>query len=81
MSSFLKAYLRYGNASLSADEQDRYYAETSRIAHMLGARDVPTNRAEIDAYLNAMRPQLQASERAQEVVRVLMSARLPRTSR
>ena len=32
VSSFLKAYLRYGSASLSADEQDRYYAETSRIA-------------------------------------------------
>ena len=77
VSSFLKAYLRYGSASLSADEQDRYYAETSRIAHMLGARDVPASCADIEAYLNAMRPQLQASERAQEVVRILMSARLP----
>jgi uncharacterized protein (DUF2236 family) len=77
VSSFLKAYLRFGNASLSADEQDRYYAETSRIARMLGARDVPASCADIEAYLNAMRPQLQASERAQEVVQILMSARLP----
>ncbi len=44
---------------------------------MLGARDVPTSCAEIEAYLNAMRPQLQASERAREVVQILMSARLP----
>ena len=77
VSSFLKAYLRYGSASLSVDEQDRYYAETSRIAEMLGAATCRASCAEIEAYLNAMRPQLQASERAREVVRVLMSARLP----
>jgi len=78
VSSFLTAYLRYVNPALSAAAQDQYYAETARVAQLLGATDVPASRAAIDAYLVAMQPELEASERTREVVRVLMNAPAPR---
>ncbi len=39
--SFLRAYLRYRDASLSAAEQDRYLADTAVVAEKLGAVEVP----------------------------------------
>jgi uncharacterized protein (DUF2236 family) len=78
VSSFLAAHLRYVNPALPEVLQDQYYAETSRIAQLLGATDVPTSRAEVAAYLNATQPELVASERTREVVRVLMNAPAPR---
>lgn len=77
VSSFLAAHLRYVNPSLSAQAQDRYFAETARIAEMLGATDVPRSRAEIDAYLLKMQPELEVGPRTHEVVRILMNARAP----
>ncbi len=44
---------------------------------MLGARDVPATRAAIDAYLEAMRPQLQASDRTRQVLNVLKHTPTP----
>ncbi|RFU45832.1 oxygenase MpaB family protein [Paraburkholderia sp. DHOC27] len=77
VSSFMAAHLHYVNASLPVAEQDKYFAETARIAEMLGAVDVPHSRAEIDAYLRRMRPELENSSRTREVVRVLMEAQPP----
>jgi uncharacterized protein (DUF2236 family) len=77
VSSFMAAHLRYVNPLLSVAAQDQYFAETARIAEMLGASNIPRSRAEIDAYLRAMQPELVASERTQEVVRVLMNAPAP----
>ncbi|WP_407935807.1 oxygenase MpaB family protein [Cupriavidus necator] len=70
VSSFMAGYLRYVGP-LSDAEQDRYYDEVARVAQMLGATDVPRSRAAVAAYLEAMRPQLQASERTTEVVRLV----------
>lgn len=80
VSSFLAAHLRYVNPHLPDTQQDRYYAETARIAQLLGATEVPTSRAEIDAYLAAMRPALEASERTHEIVRILLNAPAPKPS-
>jgi uncharacterized protein (DUF2236 family) len=80
VSSFMIAHLRYVNPSLPVAAQDQYFAETARIAEMLGASDIPRSRAEIDAYLLAMQPGLVASERTREVVGVLMSAPAPSLS-
>jgi uncharacterized protein (DUF2236 family) len=77
VSSFLKAHLRYVNPVLPVSAQDRYYAETSTIAEMLGATNVPKSCAEIDRYLASMLPELQASERTREVVKVVMNAPTP----
>ncbi len=71
-SSFLAGYLRYVGP-LPGTDQDRYYDETARIAELLGATDIPRSRAEIADYLQRMRPQLLASERTQEVVRLVMT--------
>jgi uncharacterized protein (DUF2236 family) len=75
VSSFLNAHLHYVNPALPLAEQDRYFTETACIAERLGALEIPRTRAAIDAYLLAMRPQLETSERTREVVRILMNAR------
>ncbi|SMG57164.1 oxygenase MpaB family protein [Paraburkholderia susongensis] len=77
VSSFMTAHLRYVNPVLSVAAQDQYFAETARIAEMLGATDIPRSRAGIEAYLLAMQPALVASERTREVVRILMNAPAP----
>ncbi|MGI4985732.1 MAG: oxygenase MpaB family protein [Janthinobacterium lividum] len=77
MSSFLRAHLVYVNPTLSPQAQDQYYAETARIAEMLGARDVPRSRADVAAYLLAQRPALVCDARTRAVVDVLMRAPAP----
>lgn len=77
VSSFMTAHLRYVNPALPVSAQDQYFAETARIAEMLGASDIPRSRAGIDAYLLAMQPELVASERTREVVNILMNAPAP----
>jgi uncharacterized protein (DUF2236 family) len=76
-SSFLRAYQRYAPAPLDAAEQDRYYRETSRVAEMLGARDVPQSTAAIEQYLQDQHAQLCYSERAAEVRRILFATPAP----
>ncbi|MFP4904050.1 oxygenase MpaB family protein, partial [Paraburkholderia sp. BR14261] len=78
VSSFIGAYLRFVNPALPGEMQDQYYAEVARIAELLGAAKVPRSRAEIAAYLQSMQPELVASDRTVEVVRVLMQAPAPR---
>jgi uncharacterized protein (DUF2236 family) len=77
VSSFLKSHLRYLNPTLSAAEQDRYYAEVALIAERLGAQDVPRSRAQIEAYLQRVRPQLQSDARALEILQILRTAPAP----
>lgn len=71
MSSFMTSYLRYRAPDCSRAEQDRYYAESARVAVALGARQVPTSASEVADYLEQMRPQLECSERTREVARIL----------
>jgi uncharacterized protein (DUF2236 family) len=80
VSSFMTAHLRYVNPLLPIAAQNQYFAETARIAEMLGASNIPRSRAEIDAYLLAMQPELAASERTREVVRILMNTPAPSAS-
>lgn len=73
VSSFLAAYLRYKDPEFPAAEQDRYYRETAEIARRLGATDVPQSRAEVEAYLQAVRPRLRYDHRTREVARALLT--------
>ncbi|WP_455814557.1 oxygenase MpaB family protein [Pseudomonas graminis] len=75
--SFLAAHLRYKNPQLSLAEQDRYYAEAAWVAEALGAQDVPKSVAAVEAYLEAMRPQLRCDARTQEVLSLLLNAPAP----
>lgn len=77
VSSFLAAHLRYRNPDLPRAAQDAYYDEIALIAERLGARDVPRSCAEVEAYLQRMRPQLQCDARSLEVVDILLKAPAP----
>jgi len=75
VSSFLAAYLRYVDPAFPPEEQDRYYRETAEIARRLGSQGVPQSRAEVAAYLAAMRSELAYDERTREVAGALLSQR------
>ncbi|MGR6330490.1 oxygenase MpaB family protein [Sphingomonas sp. XXL09] len=69
---FLAAYRRYREADFPGSEQDRYLGEVATIAERLGAVAVPRSRAEVDAYLRAVRPQLRVDHRTRKVARALL---------
>ncbi len=71
VSSFLDAWLLLGGDALSPQDQDRYYAETARVAQALGAAQVPVTRAAAQDYLQAMRTQLAGGERARAILALL----------
>jgi uncharacterized protein (DUF2236 family) len=71
--SFLAAHLRYCDPGFAPAEQSRYLKETARVAYALGAKSVPEDRAQLESYFAAVRPQLRADERTREVARILLS--------
>ncbi|WP_343464600.1 oxygenase MpaB family protein [Pantoea sp.] len=75
--SFLAAHLRYKNPCLSRADQDRYYREAAVVAEALGAQQVPKSVPDVEAYLQAMRPELVYDARTREVLHVLMHAPAP----
>lgn len=77
MISFMNGYMKYRKPDLSVAWQDRYFDETRRVAEALGARDVPASRAEIEAYFQAMQPQLRFDSRTRDTLAVLDSIPLP----
>ncbi len=78
MTSFLDAWLAYGNPAMSITDQDRYFAETALIARALGAEPVPTTKAGALALIAEMRPELQVDARTREVARLVLSQRAPK---
>jgi uncharacterized protein (DUF2236 family) len=70
--SFLGAHQRYGVKPLTSAEQDEYVRQASGVAIALGARDVPGTRAELDAALDAFRPELQSTPTARAAARYLV---------
>ncbi len=77
VTSFLNAYLTYVDPTFPPSEQDRYFGEVAEIARRLGATDVPTDRAQIAAYLAAVRPDLRYDERTRQVAHALLSQKPP----
>lgn len=77
--SFMAGYLRYGDPTLSIEEQDRYFDEVALIAERLGAKDVPRTRQQVDDYIERMRPELCFNSRTAEVLQLLLSAPAPNT--
>jgi uncharacterized protein (DUF2236 family) len=74
--SFLNAWVRYGEPSMSEADQDAYLAEMARIGIALGADPVPTDRAGADALIQSMRGQLRADARTREVAALVMRQRI-----
>lgn len=75
--SFLAAYVRYAQPTMSVAEQDRYFAEMAQIAERLGADPVPRTRAEARRMIEAMRPQLLIDDRTREVAHLVLNQRAP----
>ncbi len=74
--SFLDAWVRYGDPGMSAADQDAYFDEMARIGLALGADPVPRNRADAEALIRSMRPQLKADARTREVAALVMGQRI-----
>ncbi|RAK56297.1 hypothetical protein DJ017_10030 [Phenylobacterium soli] len=55
---FLNAYARHVEPGLSRADQDRYYAEGARLGEAFGAVNPPASVAEVEACIEAMRPNL-----------------------
>jgi uncharacterized protein (DUF2236 family) len=64
--SFLAAAVRYGPTPLSPAAQDAYLAEMARVGLDLGAGWVPTNRQELAAYFDSVRPELKLTAEGRE---------------
>lgn len=77
VTAFLDAYMTYVDPAFPLAEQDRYYGEVAEIARLLGATDVPTTRAGIAAYFDAVRPQLRYDERTRQVAHALLTQKPP----
>lgn len=74
-SSFLDAWIRYGEPAMSAADQDGYFAEMVRIAEALGAAPIPRSRAEAHALIEEMRPELVCDDRTRTVSQLVLKQR------
>jgi len=72
VSSFLDAWIRYAEPTMSLARQDAYFAEMARVAQALGADPVPRTRAQADALIHTYRPELRADARTHEVAAMVM---------
>jgi len=77
VSNFLRAYLRHRNPQLGMAQQNRYLDEIALIAEQLGARNVPRTLADMDDYIEKMRPQLHCDERTLKTLELVMNAPAP----
>jgi uncharacterized protein (DUF2236 family) len=76
-SAFLAAYIRYVDPAFPPAEQERYLREAAEIARRLGAPCPPQTRADIAAYMRAMRPRLRYDDRTREVTEFLLRQPAP----
>ena len=75
--SFLSAWIRYAEPTMSFADQDRYFAEFAIIAEALGADPVPRSRAEAEALIAEMREELVADGRTRDVARMVLDQPAP----
>lgn len=79
--SFLRSYQRYGAAPLSAVDADRYVDEMAVINDRLGGDYSAHSVAELDEWMESVRPELEAGQQAKDAAKWLMLAPLPLTAR
>lgn len=70
--SFLDAWIQYGEPRMTLADQDRYFAETAEVARALGADPVPTRRTDMMAFIARMRRELGADDRTREVAALIL---------
>lgn len=71
----LTAYERF-NRPLRIEQKDRYLDEYSIVGLMSGAEDVPRTAAELDAYIEYMRPKLGVDDLTREFIDFLIGGPL-----
>jgi len=74
----MRAFERY-RRPLTAAERDRYLAEQAVIGRLGGAGDIPETAAELDEYVEQMRPQLAVTEQIREFFEFLVDSDDPLT--
>ena len=75
--SFLDGWRRYAEPGMPLADQDRYFAEVAVVGEKLGADPVPRSRAEAEALIAAMRPELLVDARTRDVAHVLLNQPAP----
>lgn len=71
-SSFLDAWIRYGEPMMSLADQDRYFAQVGEVGETLGADPVPRSRAEAQRVIAEKRPQLKVDARTREISSLIL---------
>lgn len=71
--SFLQAYRRFGDGKLQDAEADQYVAEMAEIGRRLGVEDPPLTVTELDASLEAFRPECVYGPQAKQTLRFLLN--------
>jgi len=71
--SFLDAWVRYGEPLMPIVEQDRYFALMAEVGQALGADPVPRSRAEARRIIEDMRPALSVDLRTREVADLILN--------
>ena len=61
--NFLDSWRRYGEPSMSASDQDRYFAQSGEIARLLDADPVPRTRKEAERLIEQFLPDLKSDDR------------------
>ncbi|WP_159870367.1 oxygenase MpaB family protein [Novosphingobium sp. 9U] len=74
-SSFLDAWIRYGEPLMPTSEQDRYFAQMAQVGEMLGADPLPRSRAQAQQLTAQMRPQLKVDARTREIAELILAGR------
>jgi uncharacterized protein (DUF2236 family) len=69
----MQAFERF-NRPLSDDERGRYLAEQAVIGRMGGAAEIPETAADLEDYVEAMRPKLTVNEQTREFFEFLLTA-------
>ena len=72
ISCFLAAFQAYAATPLTPEEADTYVAQAARSAELLGATDLPTTVAELDAVIASYRPELESTSAAREATRFML---------
>jgi uncharacterized protein (DUF2236 family) len=75
--SFLDAWTRYAEPTISAADQDRYFTEVAQIASALGADPVPQSRAEADDVIELLKPKLLCDKRTRQVAHLVLTGPAP----
>jgi uncharacterized protein (DUF2236 family) len=70
--SFLAAYRRFGATRLTAADEDEYVGQSATVAARLGVLDPPRSVADLQATLDAYRPELRGTPAAHDAARFLL---------